>query len=342
MSLPSSLPSAPGDARVGEQLRTARERQGVPIEAIARPLRVPVRILRALEEGECASLPADVYVRGFLTQYAEFLGLDPVPLLRAFAVERARFPKVTTVFPWTLREQEQFRLWEQTTPRRLAMLGGAFALLAVLLYGLVHIQVYVRPPRLEVFEPPYDAEVAASAITVRGRTDATATLLINGEQTAVQDDGTFEETIRLGEGVNTLQFVVKSISGRQTTVVRDVLVRTPSTAASAGSAPTRAAGATAGPFALTVRAEGEAVWVSLSVDGAVAFSGILLPGAEHTVRGERIAVTSGKAQRTSVRINEEDWGVLRETAGAAHRILFTRDPRTGTIERHEPPEVPRS
>lgn len=326
---PTPRPPAGTGLKVGEQLRAARERQGIPLGTVARALRIPVRSLHALEEGDFSALPADVYVRGFLTQYAGVLGLDPVPLVRAFAVERGRFPPRAPAFPWTIRERPPAGAWSVITPRRLAVGAGALGLAAVLLYVVAQVRTYARPPRLDITEPLGAIEVSEPTIRVRGRTDSTAELAINGERAAVRDDGTFEETIGLGGGVNTLRFVAKSIGGRETTVVREVLARPTPTPA---PTPARAAGA-AEPVAFAVRAEGEAVWISLAVDDVIAFSGVLLPGSEQAVTGKRISITSGKAAHTRIRVDGKDHGVLGEEPGPVHNVVFTRNPETGTIER---------
>lgn len=327
------------DRSIGALLKEARERQGLPLEGIAHSLRIPLKTLRALEEEDFTSLPADVYVRGFLKQYAAVLGLDPVPLIRAFAVERARHPSVAPMFPWTLRGAQRSRLWEIATPRFLSMTGGGAVLLVILLYVLFNVRTYTRAPRLLVVEPPQDVEVQGPTIAVHGRTDPTAEVLINGERTAVRDDGTFEETLGVGEGVNTLRFIARSIGGRETVIVREVLYR-PSPRETPADLRSSAAGlpaetlAKAGPFALTVRADKETVWVSLTVDGKPAFAGLLLPGSEHTVRGERVAVTSGKAAQTVIQIEGHAPAALApDVPGLLRDILFTRDPQTGIVER---------
>lgn len=332
---------------VGEQLRAVREGKGLELEALARALRIPVKTLRALEEGDFSVLPPDVYVRGFLKQYAEALGLNPVPLLRELAVERARFPISSKPLPWVHRDRPNWKLplWILLTRRSLAILIGGGSATAVLLYVLFNVRTFTRAPQLGVFDPPKDMEVRESALTVRGRTDATAELFMNGERTLVRDDGSFSETVGLGEGVNTLRIVAKSIGGRETVVVREILRRPPSPRASAdlrsGSESETPANAfaKAGAFSLTVRAEEEAVWISLTADDHTVFSGLLTAGAAQTVSGERIAVTSGKAARTRIVVDGEDRGALGAAPGVVRGILFTRNPSTGTIERHEPEEV---
>ncbi|GIW18523.1 MAG: hypothetical protein KatS3mg064_1680 [Tepidiforma sp.] len=68
-------------ARIGDTLREARERRGLSIEQAAQETRISPRFLEALEAEEFDVLPAPVYVRGFLRSYANYLKLDPQPLL---------------------------------------------------------------------------------------------------------------------------------------------------------------------------------------------------------------------------------------------------------------------
>lgn len=337
----------PDSRTVGEQLRAARERQALELLTVARALRIPLKTLDALERGDFSSLPADVYVRGFLKQYATVLGLDPVPLLRAAALERARVPSSTVTFPWMERKQKRSRLWEILSPRTTTLLAGGLGLFAVLLYVILQVRTYARAPHLEVFEPPQDTEVRGPVLAVRGRTDPTAELSINGERTLVREDGMFEESVGLGEGVNTLRFLARSIGGRETVVVREVLVRPlqsgPSGESEPGASPVSfpapgSGKAPGSPLTLTVRADTEVVWVSIAADGKTVFSGLLLPGSAQSVSGKTIAVTSGKAARTGVRVDGLDHGALAETPGVARDVTFTRNPNTGIVEKNLPHE----
>jgi len=61
---------------IGAGLREARERQGLSLEQAAEATRIAARHLRALEEERFERLPEPVYARGFLREYAGFLGLD--------------------------------------------------------------------------------------------------------------------------------------------------------------------------------------------------------------------------------------------------------------------------
>lgn len=67
----------------GAQLRQARERRGESVGEVAFALKLNPRQITALESDDFAALPGMPFVRGFLRNYARYLGLDPVPLLDA-------------------------------------------------------------------------------------------------------------------------------------------------------------------------------------------------------------------------------------------------------------------
>jgi cytoskeletal protein RodZ len=70
---------------VGEQLRQQREVLGLSLEDVERHTHLRTFYLRALEAGDLDRLPSPVQGRGMLSNYAEFLGMNPEPLLLKFA-----------------------------------------------------------------------------------------------------------------------------------------------------------------------------------------------------------------------------------------------------------------
>ncbi len=60
----------------GERLRHFRIRGGMEIEDIARVTKISPTYLRFIEEERFADLPDSVYVRGFVTAYANCVGLE--------------------------------------------------------------------------------------------------------------------------------------------------------------------------------------------------------------------------------------------------------------------------
>lgn len=66
---------------VGAALKAARERQGFTLAQVEEATKIRQRFLQALEDNDPTVLGGDIYVRGFVKNYASFLGLNPNELL---------------------------------------------------------------------------------------------------------------------------------------------------------------------------------------------------------------------------------------------------------------------
>jgi len=71
-------------SQLGERLREARERKGVSLEEVERTTRIRAKFLQALEEEDFAALPGETFARGFVRNYALYLGLDPQEMLALY------------------------------------------------------------------------------------------------------------------------------------------------------------------------------------------------------------------------------------------------------------------
>lgn len=113
--------------RTGEQLRAAREADGMDLEEVASRTRVPIRHLRMIEAGEYVGLPAATYSAGFVKSYARLLGLDAQDLSERFRaeVERETVPS------------QRPAPFEPADPRRTPPLGLALAVLLVAMVAIL-------------------------------------------------------------------------------------------------------------------------------------------------------------------------------------------------------------
>ncbi len=71
-----------------ERLLSAREAKGVDLYRAERDTKIRARYLGALERGDYRELPGAVYTKGFLRNYALYLGLDPDEILDQWRRER--------------------------------------------------------------------------------------------------------------------------------------------------------------------------------------------------------------------------------------------------------------
>lgn len=72
---------------IGEQLRKAREAKGLSISDIEKATKIQSRYLEAIESNDFDKLPGDFYVRAFIRQYAQIVGLDGKELLSQYQGE---------------------------------------------------------------------------------------------------------------------------------------------------------------------------------------------------------------------------------------------------------------
>lgn len=118
------------DDHVGVMLRQRRVELGRELSEIAHQTRVPVRHLRAIEEGKHDSLPALPYTVGFVKSYARIIGLDPVECAERFRNETTKSDRVV---PTTMINEP---IEDSRVPTRGAVMAG-IGLLAAIALGVV-------------------------------------------------------------------------------------------------------------------------------------------------------------------------------------------------------------
>ena len=71
-------------SEIGPALRGARESRGLDVAEAQRATKIRSKYLQAMEDERWEVLPGKAAVHGFLRTYAQYLGLDPEPLLKAY------------------------------------------------------------------------------------------------------------------------------------------------------------------------------------------------------------------------------------------------------------------
>lgn len=76
-------------AAFGEELRREREIRGISLKEIADATKISRRFLEAIERNDHKTLPAPVFTRGFVREYARYLGLNAEELVGRYNVAAA-------------------------------------------------------------------------------------------------------------------------------------------------------------------------------------------------------------------------------------------------------------
>jgi cytoskeleton protein RodZ len=105
----------------GNWLRRQRELREISLREIADVTKISIRYLEALEQDRFDVLPAPVFAKGFLREYARYVGLDPDEVVNSYLTAQ------TTVEP---EEAPEMR-GSQRRPGRLEKTSGLLLTLAV-------------------------------------------------------------------------------------------------------------------------------------------------------------------------------------------------------------------
>ncbi len=227
-----------GNPAVGlpERLLTARERKGVDLFRAERDTKIRARYLAALERGDYRELPGAVYTKGFLRNYALYLGLDPDEILLQWRRERGEGPSSDPVLvvPRTVTAPRQ---GITISPK---VFGGLLlALVVVIVVGYVATQLvrFSKPPTVTMIDPStavVTVDEAVTSYTLRGTTSggATVSITIPGRDQPIQVtagvDGTWSSDVELRRGRN--QFSVTATdpeTGKQSDTPYALVINVP-------------------------------------------------------------------------------------------------------------------
>ena len=170
----------PGPA-LPERLLAARERKGVDLYRAERDTKIRARYLAALEQGEYAELPGAVYTKGFLRNYALYLGLDPEDVIRQWKRERgdATIPaEPVLAVPRPIESPRQGLTFSPAVVVA-ALLTVLIAVFAVFM-GVQLIR-FAKPPTLAVTDPGQaviDVAEDATSYTLRGTSIPNGTITV--------------------------------------------------------------------------------------------------------------------------------------------------------------------
>ena len=292
------------DEPLGQQLRAVRRTAKLSLDQVATATKISKKYIQALESGKYDELPAEVYAKGFLENYAQFLGFPVDEVLNQYKRERGLVPKPRSSDQFVIPGQKIERSRLTITPRTLWAAGALLVLFIVVSYLLTQVSVFAAPPKLEVTNPSTNSTVNTEGVSVEGKTDPGAVLSINGQPIPTDVDGSFKEEVQLLAGTNSLRITARNKNGREKTETRSVIVQI------AGATPTPGASPTPQPgFLFIVRIGPNSAYVTVNVDGRNAFQGLLTANTSQTfTANDRVLLTTSNAGSTHVFINGKDQG----------------------------------
>jgi transcriptional regulator with XRE-family HTH domain len=127
--VPSAIRAEPEPATIGVELRAARARAGLSLDAVAERTKVRPGVLRLIEDDAHDRLPALTYTLGFVKAYARTVGLDAAAAAERYRRESQKgepVPAVIDLKPLDAQRRPSSRLvWRSAGLVLLALLVPA-------------------------------------------------------------------------------------------------------------------------------------------------------------------------------------------------------------------------
>ncbi len=315
-------------------LRTQREELGITLKEVEKNTGIRASYLHKIEAGDYDGLPDTVYTKGFVKNYAEYLGFDTHEIMRLYSRERnahAGQNKLKRSSSWRSLKPIEGRRFV-LTPRLLVVLLGVLTVLVVFGYiGWQFLQLTV-PPKIVITNPVNDT-VTTPTIILAGQTDPGSELFINGSPVLIGVDGNFSEQVSLINGVNTINIRSRNKLGKAAELVKNY---TASFAAAATPNPADQQSATTiDGVQVLVKVDKQATWISISADGQDTFRGTMLPGSSKLFSAKQnIKLTTGNGGATAVTITNnkvarKDLGQVGRDGEAKLDLVFNKDTEFG-------------
>ncbi|MBG7609457.1 MAG: DUF4115 domain-containing protein [Anaerolineae bacterium] len=274
---------------VGEKLQKQREILGISLEDIERHTHVKIHHLKAFEKGDFEAMPSMVQGSGMLKNYAQFLGLDPEPLLLRFADSlqtrlAERHPREEKNKSTKKKKNNEIRWLRRFFSKD--MLFGAAVIISLVFFSVwAGMQIAVaRLSEDPAPSPPSIADVLLPSPTASPAATATATVI------PLLD-------------VVTSEAGSLALAATENPVGNDLLI-----------------GAVQVQIVVTQRS-----WVRVYVDGEVSIDQRVLPGSAYAFAGdEQVEILTGNGAGLRVTYNSIQLGTLG-TFGQVVHIVITRD-----------------
>jgi hypothetical protein len=127
---------------IGDTLSEARTRRGVDLDEVHAATGIRPRYLRAIEQEDWDALPEEFYARSFIRKYAQFLEVEPEPLVEEYRRQRGtagrRGEAPTTPFAGTTTSRRADALRRRRARQgAYAWLGGAAVLVVVVVIAIL-------------------------------------------------------------------------------------------------------------------------------------------------------------------------------------------------------------
>ncbi|SRR6266404_4455755 len=213
---------------VGDLIQEARLAKGYSKEKLGEITHIRASFITAIEKADWEALPEFAVTLGFIKSIAHFLDMSEN---QATSVFKRDYPPKLKGFLDSARNDmngprskeigKKFR-WGP----RLTFLAGVLIVISIVLgYLGFQYRKFNMPPSLTVSEPTQNQVITGSFLTVKGKTDSDAVVLVNDQPVTIDGSGYFSTQIDVAKSTAYVKVTAKSRGGKVTIISRTIRVQ---------------------------------------------------------------------------------------------------------------------
>ena len=307
---------------IGEFFRQVRETKGLTIDEVASKTRIRTDFVKALEDGNFAKLPDQVFARGFVRSYARSLGLDEDDAIHRFTQSSgAYYDKQGERERLKVRQAEEERK-RQSNRKAVAIAIGIAILTLIFLLSREQSSLLVRrsssdlpasaskrtaPPTPESQDAPPSQQ--AEAVPPAPKTKPSESPVVSAKTSEGDNAGPVTGPASTAPAVPELAAPAPSSLGSDGPL---------------GGISLEGSGATDGQLALDLEAT-ELSWVVVQVDGGSPQEALLRPGEKARWKGQdQFILTLGNAGGVKAELNGKPQKSFGPSGKVARDIVIKR------------------
>jgi len=198
---------------VGTKFKKIREERRVSLDDVSSGTKIQKKYLIALEENQFAVFGGDIYAQNFIKSYARFLNLPHRDFLELYKDNNAGAFKGSKA--GEIKSAKSRLIFSHKFFRNFVLVLVGAALLGYIGFEIKRV---LTPPLVSVISPPNDYISAVPRVELLGKVGNGAKLKINGQEVFTEEDGSFQENLDLGSGLNVIKLGAQKKYGEEKVV----------------------------------------------------------------------------------------------------------------------------
>ena len=317
---------------LGNILKNRREELELTLDKVERDTKIRQEYIRYIEASNYERLRDDIYSRGYIKNYADYLGLETAPIMLLYKKERSIISQNLK-----LRDNQKKRRIGLTpinsprfiiTPKSFVILTIMALAALALSYMVWQFSTLSSAPSLTL-DNPNEETVTSPIVFVAGHVDGGADVFVNDSPILTNGEGAFREKIALVDGTNQIKISAKNRLGKTSALTKTYIAKLSKDQTQATGLITTIDG-----VSLAVKIGASTSWIIVVADDVEIYRGTMLSGSTQTFSAaNKLKISVGNAGSvnatlTNSQVASKEIGTFGREGEIKRDLEFNKDTQT--------------